>query len=310
MVRLSEIATELQSGGRPSGGTADHETGILSLGGEHIAADGLFRLENKRFIPADFFHNMRRGKIQRDDILIVKDGATTGKVAFVDGSIPLPAGINEHVFRLAVDLTKALPRYVFYHLLSPVGQQQILRDFRGATVGGISQAFPDNVEFPLPDLAEQKRLTRMLDQANRLRRIRRYALDLGDDFVQRAFIKWFGNPSHQECETTKAPLATLCTKITDGTHRTPNYQERGIPFLSVKNVNTPTKKLDFDDVRYISAEEHQELIRRCRPEYEDILYTKVGATFGIPMLITTKKEFSEWHCPTRVTFLNTYPIFS
>src|SRR5438034_11684358 len=90
---------------------------------------------------------MRRGRLQRDDILIVKDGATTGKIGYVDSGLPLPAAVNEHVFRLAVDTPRVWPRYVYYHLLSPIGNHQILQDYRGATVGGISQDFPEKVKF-------------------------------------------------------------------------------------------------------------------------------------------------------------------
>lgn len=190
--RLTDIITDMDSGGRPKGGAAD--SGILSVGGEHIGADGSFLLESKRFIPEDYFAAMRRGKVQRNDILIVKDGATTGKVAFVDGRLHLPAAVNEHVFRLAVDPAEAEPRYIFYHLLGPLGNGQILKDFRGATVGGISQDFPENIEFPLPSLSDQRRIAGMLEQADRLRRTRRYALDLSDTFLPAAFLEMFGDP--------------------------------------------------------------------------------------------------------------------
>ncbi len=197
-VRLSEIITEMDSGGRPKGGAAD--SGVLSVGGEHIGADGSFLLESRRFVPADFFGNMRRGKVQQNDILIVKDGATTGKVAFVDGGLPLPAAVNEHVFRLAVDPSVAEPRYVFYYLLGPVGNGQILEDFRGATVGGISQDFTEKVEFPLPSLLDQRRIAAMLDEANRLRRTRRYAIELSDTILPAAFSAFFGGTVASWCK--------------------------------------------------------------------------------------------------------------
>ncbi len=81
----------------------------------------------------------------------------------------------------------------------------------------------------------------------------------------------------------------VCQKITDGTHSTPKYTSIGIPFLSVKDITG--KSISFENTRYISIEEHNELIKRCNPEFNDILYTKVGTT-GVAKVIDVKKEFS------------------
>lgn len=78
--------------------------------------------------------------------------------------------------------------------------------------------------------------------------------------------------------------------VTDGTHKTPKYQTNGIKFLSVKNVR-PFKILD-NDVRYITPKEHEEINSRCNPEQGDILYTKVGATFGYACVNELKYPFS------------------
>ena len=86
-------------------------------------------------------------------------------------------------------------------------------------------------------------------------------------------------------------LSEIAIKITDGTHFTPTYLENGIPFLSVKDVRE--NKVSFGDTKYISREEHEKLIKRCKPESEDILLTKVGNTWGIAAVIPPhSKEFS------------------
>ena len=84
-------------------------------------------------------------------------------------------------------------------------------------------------------------------------------------------------------------LETLCTQITDGAHFTPTYVPKGVPFLSVKDVTGG--KIDFTRVRFIPRKEHEELTKRCKPEYFDILFTKVGTT-GIARVIDTREEFS------------------
>jgi type I restriction enzyme S subunit len=69
-------------------------------------------------------------------------------------------------------------------------------------------------------------------------------------------------------------LKDLCSKITDGTHKTPNYTTKGLKFISSKNVSEDG--IDFENVKYISKEEHHEISKRCKVEAEDILLTKVG----------------------------------
>lgn len=68
-------------------------------------------------------------------------------------------------------------------------------------------------------------------------------------------------------------LSHICESITDGTHFTPKYVDSGIPFYSVENVNAN----DFANPKYISKDEHQRLIRRCKPEHGDILMTRIGS---------------------------------
>jgi type I restriction enzyme S subunit len=87
-------------------------------------------------------------------------------------------------------------------------------------------------------------------------------------------------------------LGDICIKITDGTHKTPKYQETGIPFLSTQNLIPFRNGFDFSQYKkYISLDEHKELIKRCKPEKGDILISKCG-TIGRTKLIDVDYEFS------------------
>ena len=84
-------------------------------------------------------------------------------------------------------------------------------------------------------------------------------------------------------------LGEILTKLTDGAHKTPNYQSSGVSFLSVKDISSGY--IDFSNTKFISESEHQELFKRCNPQKNDILLTKVGTT-GVPAIVETDKEFS------------------
>jgi type I restriction enzyme, S subunit len=84
-------------------------------------------------------------------------------------------------------------------------------------------------------------------------------------------------------------LKEICYRISDGTHFTPAYVKSGIPFISVKDIYNDI--VHFDKCKYITKDAHQELIRRCQPEKDDILITKSG-TIGRMALVPPKPEFS------------------
>ncbi|TBR56551.1 hypothetical protein B4U84_29215 [Westiellopsis prolifica IICB1] len=87
-----------------------------------------------------------------------------------------------------------------------------------------------------------------------------------------------------------ARLEDISYLVTDGTHQTPKYQTEGVPFLSVKNVRPFVVK--DEDIKFISEKEYQEINARCNPEKGDILYTKVGATFGYAAINQLDYSFS------------------
>ncbi len=84
-------------------------------------------------------------------------------------------------------------------------------------------------------------------------------------------------------------LDELSKKITDGTHHTPTYASEGISFISVKDIRN--KKINFENCKYISAEEHHELYKRCNPENNDVLITKSG-TIGRSCVVQVDRDFS------------------
>ena len=84
-------------------------------------------------------------------------------------------------------------------------------------------------------------------------------------------------------------LGELSALITDGTHKTPDYQTKGISFLSVQNISSG--EFDLSKIKYISEREHSLLTQRCKPEYGDILFCRIG-TLGKPIINTLNFDFS------------------
>ncbi len=88
-----------------------------------------------------------------------------------------------------------------------------------------------------------------------------------------------------------ARLTSICLKITDGTHHSPDSFPTGeYKYVTAKNIKL--NGIVLDDITYVTAEVHREIFARCNPEIGDILYIKDGATSGIATVNTLHEEFS------------------
>jgi type I restriction enzyme M protein len=149
-VPLSKVA-EIESGSREKGGAIS--VGIPSIGGEQIDERGNIRFDKMKYVSEEHFRGMTKGVLRNGDVLIVKDGATTGKTCFFAHDIA--AAVNEHVFIWRAKET-ILP-YFLYCAVRAGAFQERLRPFIKGIIGGISLEVGD-IEIPLPPLEVQKEI--------------------------------------------------------------------------------------------------------------------------------------------------------
>jgi len=184
---------------------------------------------------------------------------------------------------------KVHPPFLRHFLTSDIFHRQFMNTTAGVG-GSLVRARPagvGNIDIPLPPLPEQKRIAAILDKADAIRCKRQQAIQLADDFLSAQFLRKFGDP--KDSPFGSRSLKDVALKVTDGAHFTPTYVDSGIPFLRVTDINRG--EVDWSKVKYIPLEEHQELIKRCKPEKGDVLYSKNG-TIGVPRLVDWDQEFS------------------
>lgn len=83
-------------------------------------------------------------------------------------------------------------------------------------------------------------------------------------------------------------LQSITSILTDGTHKTPTYSEKGYTFLSSKNVTSG--KIDWNNIMYLPETLHQELYTRLAPKIGDILLEKNGTT-GVATIVDREEVF-------------------
>ena len=183
-----------------------------------------------------------------------------------------------------------LPEWLFYFIRQPAFRSEAKRNFTG-TAGQqrVPTTFLASATLPVPPLPEQRRIVDLLSRAEGIVRLRREAEKKAAELIPALFLDMFGDPATNPKGWRTASLGDLCTRITDGTHQPPKFQESGIPFIFVANI--VQGRLSLDASKFIAEETYVELTRRCPIERGDVLYSTVGS-YGVPVKVDTDEKFS------------------
>ena len=142
----------------------------------------------------------------------------------------------------------------------------------------------------MPPLAEQKRIAAIAQKADRLRRTRRYSLQLSNTYLQSVFLEMFGDPSTNQKGWEKSTIEEISTQVTDGEHTTPERTLSGIKLLSARNIQNGY--IEFKTgLDYIPEYEYQRIKKRCNPEMGDVLMSCSGS-IGRVTTVDIKEPFS------------------
>jgi len=95
---------------------------------------------------------------------------------------------------------------------------------------------------------------------------------------------------HDTTPWPEVPLSTVCTKITDGTHRSPPMVASGYLYVTSKNIRP--FKIELKERLYIAEADHREIYARCDVSLGDVLLTKDGANTGNAAVNCIQDEFS------------------
>lgn len=203
------------------------------------------------------------------------------------------------------------PSYLAYLVRSDIYIDEIVSRSTGVSYPAINASQIGDLECILPPLNEQKKIglflksksqeienliqkqlkfVELLEQQRQLIITAAVTKGLNPNVKMKdSGIEWIGEiPEHWN----RSKLKYLTKKIIDGTHHTPKYKDEGIPFLRVTDITqSKGKEINLENVKYISEEEHKELISRCKPEKGDLLVSKNG-TIGIPKVVDWEWDFS------------------
>ena len=142
-----------------------YDTGIPFVSAEAVSyGNGSIDFSHIRgFVSQEFYDECCKKYIpRRDDIYMIKSGATTGRVSIVDTDKVFTIWSPLAVFRANPDL--ALPRYLFYFLQSSAYQKQVEISWSYGTQQNIGMRVLEQLHVVLPPIEQQFRIIAELDK--------------------------------------------------------------------------------------------------------------------------------------------------
>ena len=204
--------------------------------------------------------------VPKNAVLVAMYGATVGKTSILG----IEATTNQAVCHIIPDDQTANFRFVWYAVRSCL--DQLLSKRVGGAQPNISQGIIRDTVIPVPPLAEQERIVKLLDEADELRKLRAQADRHTATLIPSLFHEMFGN-------NTKKPPARVrldqIAEVVSGVAKGRKFNGRQPVEVSYPRVaNVQAGHLDLSEIRTIQAlpEEVEELALRKG----DVLLTEGG----------------------------------
>lgn len=153
----------------------------------------------------------------------------------------------------------------------------------GATFKEVSKSIVEDFEIPLPsDIDEQRRIAAILNKAEAIRKKRREATKLADDFLRSVFLSMFGHLFFESNE--KWVKLGDCTDFIDYRGKTPEKADCGVRLITAKNVRDGV--INFEPAEFISDEIYLWWMSRGYPRSGDVLFTTEAPLGNVAVLRT------------------------
>lgn len=168
------------------------------------------------------------------------------------------------------------PSFLYHFLSSPAFTQWASKS-SGANIKNIRKSELEGFQIPLPPLEEQRRIAAILDKSDAIRKKRKQAIELTEQFLHSSFVDMFGDPATNLKGWKTCTLGSVSSQFSDGPFgsnlKSNHYVESGVRVIRLQNIGLG--EFIDEDQAFISVEHFQSLIKhQCLPG--DILIGTLG----------------------------------
>ena len=207
----------------------------------------------------------------KNTVLLAMYGATIGATSI----LKIDAATNQACAAFS-PREDVLPEYLYAFLESQ--KDKFIKDAVGGAQPNLSAGYLKTIEFKLPSLEQQTRITRNLSKIDELLLLRKQQIAKLDGLIKARFVEMFGDPADNVNNLPASPMTAIC-QIIDG-DRGKNYPKQEefsdsgfCLFLYAKNVTA--QGFSFENCTYIT-EEKDALLRNGKLCRGDVVLTTRG----------------------------------
>ncbi|MBQ7895186.1 MAG: restriction endonuclease subunit S [Oscillospiraceae bacterium] len=277
MVKLGEVCTVI-SGSTPKTNISDYWDGDIKWITPAELDDGSFYIfDSQRHIS--ILGKEKTGlSFMPKGTVILSSRAPIGKTAIAGCELCCNQG-----FKNLVCSDKINNEYLYYFLK---GKTEYLNSLgRGATFKEISKSIVENIEIPLPDIGEQKRIANLFNKIYNLINLYKQQLVKLEELIKSRFIEMFGDMTLGGNQVYLEDISDFVT-VGIANSATHAYADSGIVIL--RNQNIKENYLDENDLLYIKPEFAKKYGSKQLVE-NDILVIRTGYP-GVACLVPKNYE--------------------
>lgn len=216
------------------------------------------------------------------EILLTCRGATCGTInisnpkSWINGNaMVIHSKSSELLFAY---LKYAMTALDYSNIITGAAQPQITRQ----------SLAPTNI--PLPPMEVQEQIVAELDKINETIEDCRELLRNLDALAQSLFYDTFGNPITNPKGWEVKKLSDECLDVVDGDHSAPPKTDKGVPFITISNIDKTRNSIDFSDTFFVPQSYYDGLKDNRKARNGDVLYTVTGS-YGVTVLIENLPKF-------------------
>lgn len=227
------------------------------------------------YVSKESYEFLKKSKLFGGELLLANVGAYAGYSFSYPKNLKIKGTLGPNMFLIKVKkyiVSDEYAKYIFSHGLI---FNQLLTKASSSAQPKLNKENVRECDCVIPKLEEQKLITCALsdidDLISSLEKIieKKKAIKIG---TMQELLTGKRRLDGFTGAWTDTTVGAVCD-VFDGTHQTPRYVEKGIPFYSVENVTNN----EFKSIKYISPEEHEVLTKSRCIEKGDILMTRIGS---------------------------------
>ena len=194
-----------------------------------------------------------------------------------------------NVFSVSPNLER---QYLYYYLKSDFVLQRIKAVATVSVLDNLKLSMLYEFPIELPKLENQRKIVKILDKVSDVIEKKEQELEQLETLVKSRFAEMFGNPLNGTAKYPIHQVGEVANSVDpQPSHRTPPVEEDGVPYVSIKDCDYKTGKIDFEGARKVSPKVLEEHLNRYTLHEGDFVIGKIG-TIGNPVFIPARDDYT------------------